>query len=361
MEFIYKYAALPEDQELITHMNASAGRLYRKLKDTDIYSLDISEYNKRYLNERLHNLHRTLQMYSYILLWSVANTRLPVNAIVLCDYGGGSGIMSLLAKEIGIGTVIYNDIYDVSCRDAKILGESTGNAAEYYVEGDIDEVLGFLRKNSIHLNAFVSCDVIEHVYDIEGFFRKLYGLSEGPLSVVMSSHANNCNPLIRKILMKKQVDLENKDREKKWGHKERDSLKAYFNARKEMILERNSDLTENEVVLLARATRGMMRPDIDKCVDEYLKTGRKPEMPGHRTNTCDPFTGNWAEHLMPPGQFKDILSRTGFEAEILKGFYGRWDNPFMRSAAFLMDIMIYVTKGQGIRFAPFFLLLGKKY
>ena len=39
--------------------------------------------------------------------------------MVLIDYAGGVGDLSLLAKELGIGTVIYNDISDELAKDAR--------------------------------------------------------------------------------------------------------------------------------------------------------------------------------------------------------------------------------------------------
>lgn len=44
-----------------------------------------------------------------------------VSANVFVDYGAGTGIMSLLAREMGFGAVLYVDIYDVSCRDAELI------------------------------------------------------------------------------------------------------------------------------------------------------------------------------------------------------------------------------------------------
>lgn len=361
MEFIYTYADAAENHELAIHIDKAAGRLFRKLKNIDVDSLDISDYNKRYLRERLKNLHRTLQMYTYILFGSVVSVKKSLDEIVFCDYGGGSGILSLLGKELGLGTVIYNDIYDVSCRDAQVVGDEIGNTADHYVHGDIDEVINFLGENAFSLDAFASCDVIEHVYDVKLFFRKLPFLSNADLHVVMSSHANNTNPIIRYILKRKQIAVEHQDREKKWGHKERDCLRSFYKVRDEMIRQYcNNNLTGNEVELLTKATRGLQETDIKKTVDEYLRTRQLPPMPGHATNTCDPFTGNWTEHLLPPHYFKSCLSKAGFEVKLLKGYYGYWDNIFIRPIALLVDLANYVTREQGIRFAPFFMVCGTK-
>ncbi|MCG2728175.1 MAG: hypothetical protein L6244_05970, partial [Candidatus Methanoperedenaceae archaeon] len=306
----------------------------------------------------------SLQLNSYILSWSLIESDVPLNRFVFLDYGGGSGILSLLAKELNIGTVIYNDIYDVSCKDASIIGKSIGNQADYYIQGDIEDILFFLKTNSISCNAIASYDVIEHIYDIEGFFKKLDALSNGSLTVCMSSGANIFNPIIRRSLMRKQLEIEYKDREKKFGHKERDCLEAYFNIRKKIILNftkrLDENLTEKEIEQLSRATRGMIESDIKKCVEGYIKTGHIHKEPSHPTNTCDPYTGNWAEHLMDIYYLRDILLTYGFRAKILGGYCGDTKNRFSNIYHRLLNLTIYMFKDQGIKIAPYFTIYGKR-
>jgi len=360
MKIVFNCARLPKDNELIKDINVAASRLYNKLKDFDVTSLDIANYNKRYFGNKLKTLDTNLRIYSYILLWSVVSTNIPLNEFVFIDYGGGSGMLSLLAKEFGIGTVIYNDIYDVSCKDAKVIGDSIGNQADYYVLGDIDDVISFIRKNSISCNAIASYDVIEHIYDIEGFFGKLHLLSDEQLTVFMSSGANNFNPLIRKKLMKQHVKFEHEDREWKYGRKPTDTTKALLKLREEIILKYNNKLTEKEVENLAKITRGLIEFDIKKCVDKYLKTKEFPHEPNHPTNTCDPYTGNWFEHLMDPYHLKSILVRNGFRVKIVAGYYGRPNNIIKRYIGVFMNLAIYIFEKQGIRIAPFFTIYGKR-
>jgi len=348
-------------------INTAASRLFNKLKHLDVDRLIISDYNKKYLGNHLNYSRSSLQLYSYILSWSVASANVPLDKFVFLDYGGGTGVLSLLAREFKIGTVIYNDIYDVSCKDAKVIGESIGNRADYYVHGNIDDVISFLRINSISCNAIASYDVIEHIYDIEVFLKKLPALSSRQLSVVMSSGANVSNPRIRKSIVRRQLEVEYKDREKVWGHKDRDCLRAYSKIRKEVILKHAPNLSDNEVEKLGKATRGMIEGDIKKCVDEYLKTRQFPDEPSHPTNTCDPYTGNWEEHLMNPYYLKDILSDTGFKkVKILSGYYGCSFNKniikklIRNTAAGLLNSFIYIFKNQGIRIAPFYTVYAEK-
>lgn len=360
MEFIYKYARLPKDRELLTNINFAANSLFDKLRTLDVNSLDISDYNKRYFGTKLGRLTSSLQLYSYILSWSLAKSDVALNRFVFLDYGGGSGMLSLLAKESKIGTVIYNDIYDLSCKDAKVIGESIRNQADYYVKGDIDDVIDFLTKNRINCNAVASYDVIEHIYNIKYFLRRLNKLSNHSLTIFMSSGANIFNWRIRKSIMRRQYEAEHCVREKKFGHKERDTTRAYLEIRREIILNHTDKLSQNEVEKLAIATRGMILPDIQKCVDRYLKTGQIPKELDHPTNTCDPYTGNWMEHLMYPLYLQRVLSQEGFEVQILSGFYGTKKNFVKRTIGKVLNIYISTFQKSGIRVAPFFSIYARK-
>jgi ribosomal protein L11 methylase PrmA len=359
---VFDYAGLPKDRKLLIDIDSAAKRLFNKLKAININTLDTSDYNKSYFGGHISNLTYRLQLYSYILSWSLAKSNVPYNKFVFMDYGGGSGTLSLLARELGIGTVIYTDIYDVSCRDAKFIAESIGNRANHYVCGDIDQVINFLKANSIYCNAIASYDVIEHIYDIEAFFNKLQLVPGKQLRIVMSSGANTFNPGIRKAEMEKQLDVEYKNREKIWGHKERDCLRAYLEVRREMILKHlhklNKELAKSEVDRLARDTRGLIEGDIEKCIDEYLKTGKFPKAPSHPTNTCDPYTGNWMEHLMDPYKLVAILSKIGFKAEILSGFYRPSKNIAKRFCKRLLTS--YLFKKQGLKFAAFYTVYARR-
>jgi len=242
---------------------------------------------------------------------------------------------------------------------------SRRNVAEHYVKGDIDDLLAFLSKNNLKCNAIASYDVIEHIYDIELFFEKIPSLSNNSLSVVMSSGANIFNPIIRKRLITKQLEVEYKDREKQFGQKERDTLRSYLNVRNDMILKYTQDLnkalTKNEIEQLSRRTRGKIEADIQKSVDEYLKTEKFPQEPNHPTNTCDPYTGNWAEHLINPYSLTKILSKRGFKSCVLGGYYGRPKNALKRFLGVVFNKFISGSKKQGLKIAPFYTIYGKRY
>ena len=275
------------------------------------------------------------------------------------DYGGGPGTLSLLAKELGIGTVIYNDIYDVSCRDARVIGQMAKSEADYYVLGDIDDLIGFLKQNAISCNAIASSDVVEHIYDIESYLRQISGLSETALNIVMATTANSRNPIIKRQRIRMHMDVEYKDRDKVWGHKERDSLKSYLSIRKEIVLQYAPTLSGEEVDRLARATRGLIVSDIEKCVKEYLETGRVSRKPDHSTNTCDPYTGNWAEHLMDVKHLRQVLCDEGLEVRILSGYYGTPNSAIKKLIGSCLNPLIFVLREQGLMLAPFYVVYAR--
>ena len=361
MEFMLPFARLPRRSPWLRDIDAAARRLYGKFKDLDLDGLEISDYNKRYVKDYLRDFHSALRIHSFVLAWSIASCESPPDRVTLLDYGAGSGLLCLLAKELGVGTVLYNDIYDQSRRDARVLAEALEIPAEHYIQGDIDDVLCFVRSRGISCNVLASYDAIEHIYDLEDFYRKLGELPGKRLTVFTATAANDMNPMVRRSLVKSQIRTELHDREKKFGHKERDSLRSFLKIRRETIAERASGrLGEEDVERLAKATRGMMRPDIEKCVDEFLETGKAPEEPKHPTNTCDPNTGNWTEHLLPPSHYADRLAEAGFQTEIVIGCYGNHKGAHKRLAANLLNLAIRAAGSQGIRIAPFFAVLGKR-
>jgi len=361
MEFLYHNARLPGNTELLCRIDAAARRLRDKLAAVRVADLEISDYNKRYLGEHLGSLRSTLQKYSYLLAWALHGSDLPWSRFVFVEYGGGAGILSLLARELGIGTVIYNDIYDVSCADARTVARSLSLEADHYVQGDVDAVVEFLRANRISCNAVASYDVIEHVYDIEAFFAKLAELSDGEFTMTMGSGANTHNPLLRRRFMKQHIEIEQRDRATDWGHKERDCPRAYLAVRREIVAKHAPSIAGDELEMLARATRGLIEPEIHATVDAYRETGVAPEPPAHPTNTCDPYTGNWAEHLMDADDLERLLADLGLEVDVLSGYYGHSDRWAKRFVVHRLNGLISVLRGRGLPLAPFYTVYARKH
>jgi len=231
------------------------------LRDLRLDELPISAYNKRYLGEKIRNLSSVLNVYGHLLQLATKDWDKTLQEFTLVDYGGGSGVLSFLAKESGIGTVIYCDIYDVSCKDARTLSQMLGINLDHVVCGDVDELVSYLFGNNICIHAVVSYDVLEHIYDLKYHFQRLATL-QGEFCVVYGSGANIRNPYVRRRLQRIHFEAEYCQRKRKWGHKERDTLRPYLEIRQEIIAQLAPDLPQETIHFLAQATRGLRKDDM---------------------------------------------------------------------------------------------------
>ncbi len=345
---------------LATRIESAKRALHTKLHGVDLSSSAISPYIQRYIKRQARNFQSVFDRYGKILQMALENNAHLLDRIVLVDYGGGSGLLSLLAKEVGVGTVVYNDIYDVSCNDLKILSALLRITIDEIVCGDIEVLIDFVRREAITIDTIVSNDVIEHIYDVEKHFKTLSSISDGDFTVVYSTNAILSNPVYVYLVRKSQIAVETKNREKKWGDKERDTQKAYLEVRKSIISAYAPHLCNKDVAFLSRRTRGLIKTDIERCVDQYLLEGRIDYAPDHPTNTCDPYTGNWCEHLMDLGWLKAIVESAGFSATIYSGQYAVSGPPLKKIAKLLLNCIIRVLGIRGLFAAPYFILRAER-
>ena len=156
MNYFPRYATLPDDRPLLQQIEAAAERLAGRFRKLDTSTLAISEYNHHYLSIIMRNLRGNLTLNAYLLVLALAHAAKPLQQTVLVDYGGGCGLFSFLAVELGVGAVIYNDIYDVSCQDARVIGDALHCPVHDYVQGDIDELVQYVRNTSLRVDAMAS-------------------------------------------------------------------------------------------------------------------------------------------------------------------------------------------------------------
>jgi hypothetical protein len=277
--------------------------------------------------------------------------------VTFCDYGAGSGVLGMLAQEAGVGTVVYNDIYDVSCRDAELVARQIGCRADWYVQGDVDDLIAFTNARGLELTAIGSYDVIEHIYDTVHFLARLPRLVSD--TVAMASGANPFNPITRWRLARIHEHFENEDRKPREGQKERDTTRSHHAIRREIIARTGVALSNEDLAQLALRTRGLRRDDIERAVGRFVETGQLPR-PSHPTNTCDPYTGNWQERLMNPFALAEALRLGGCsDARVIAGYWGcRTSHPFRRSVKRAVNLAIRSAGPLGLVAAPFYLVWG---
>jgi len=360
MKYIVKFAKYPKNEKVLEKIDKAAVRLEKKLSVFDCDSLKITNYDKIYLRNYQNNLSKILQINCHILAWCL-NLSKNLKNFTLIDHGGGVGLLSLLAKESGIGKVIYNDIDEVQTHDAEIIAQALNIPVDNYFSGDIGDLISFLKRESIVINGLVSHDVIEHIYNVKDFIRKLSFLPSASFRVAMSSGANPYNPIISLKLMKHQRCCEFEDRAKVEFSNERDCAESFLKVRKKIIKNYNPELDSAQLQELATATRGMMKKDIETSVACYQKTKIIPKKLTHPTNTCDPFTGNWAEHLIDLSKFKKTMTANGFRVKILAGYWNRDPKSYPKKILTnLINILISSVGSKGIILAPSYLVVAKK-
>jgi len=112
---------------------------------------------------------------------------------------------------------------------------------------------------------------------------------------------------------------------------------------------------------LAKLTRGLIKEDIIESVTKYIQKGLKPEMISHPTNTCDPMTGNWAEHLVSIEEYKELTANNNFSLEVKSGFYNtQYKLKVLNLITPIVNMLIQLLPQYGLFSAPFMVLYCKR-
>jgi hypothetical protein len=364
LEFLPYGALQPGDERWSSLIDEGAARLFSLLCGLDIGPLPVSEYNKRYLSGYVRKLPYSLQKEAYVLALAVAASGTEPEDTVLVDYGGGSGTMSMLARVAGVRTVVYTDVYDVSCDDASVIASNLGLRADHYVPGDIDDVGVFLRSEGLDCNTLVSMNVIEHIHDIDHFLGAVPCLGSGRMGAALYTSANGANPARKIQLIREQLIAERRGKKKEWGHKERDCLEPFLDVRRAMVEKRLSEqgasAGPDAIDAIGSNTRGMKADGVSASVDAFLSTGTVPPGPRHATNTCDPHTGNWSEHMMDPWALAARLREGGLQAEVLPGYYAS-KSAAVRTVGRPLNLLVRSLRPRlALALAPSYILLASR-
>jgi 2-polyprenyl-3-methyl-5-hydroxy-6-metoxy-1,4-benzoquinol methylase len=358
-KFEYLHGVYPAPSPNDDAIEKGACALFEKLKNINLNILGLSEYNHRYFSDLVFptkNLINNITKYSFVLRWAIADSDNEVSKMTFVDYGGGHGMLSLLAKASGFSTVIHNDIYEQSCEDSFKIGKQIGLNSDHYIPGEITDVIRYCSTNNIIIDVISNYDVIEHIYDVEKFLFYLGEIKSKEFHVLFASGANNANPIIRAKLKKMHRYFEWNDRAYKKGRKPTDTTKALFDLRSEIIRERCSKLSSSEVRKISSLTRGLLLEDIKNVVDEYVSSGTLPRLTLHPTNTCDPFTGNWFEQLLDHKNLIEILKRRDFDAVVYPGFYGVTSQGVKGGVKRIINFLISLSWPKGLYLAPYYCL-----
>ncbi len=242
-------------------------KLFSKIKLLNPVKLNISDSNRIYLIKYINNYSFYMSLYSQLLLKALKKLNKPVSESSFIDYGGGCGILSYLAKEIGFRTVVYNDIDKDSVIGTQNISRSLGISIDYYICGDIKELIDEINLYNIKPDLICSFDVLEHIYDLELWIKSVANI-KSEFSLLFMTSANPNNPLIANRLKKLHIRTEYIGYEKniKSGNKYLNT--SFLEERKRIIRNIFPDLENTEINLLSLKSRGLRKDDIEKVVHE---------------------------------------------------------------------------------------------
>lgn len=335
-----EYIFINPTNDIARLINNRANHLHQKLALLDISNTDIDDFGKYYFTNHHggRRLFFSIQSSANIIYNSVKKINRTIPQITFIDYGAGLGTLFLLAGLVGFKKVYFNDYFPQWAGYAKTICDMLEITIDDYIPGDIDAVINYSKVNNVHFDIVASRNVVEHIYKLRNFYRKLY--QSGITSICYATTtANYQNPAMRL---------------KHYWHHYQVEKTMYKKQRAEYIKELVPSINDEDLHQLVKLTRGRAFEDFTNAVDLYFKKQTIPTVEFLRTNTCDCRTGVWAENLITRQNYFDIIENAGFGVEYTAGF---WDTHYkygmLNFITGILNRLIKIAGKKGYWFAPF--------
>lgn len=309
-------------------------------------------YCLRYLDHLLRHKKYYLSIYADLLNKLMLHASKNKQEMLLIDYGAGNGLLGLFAKYSGFGRVALNDLDEKFIQSAQRIALQLGIHADHYITGSIESLLNtsFGQKP----DAVIGTDVIEHIYNLDDFFDGIRKLNPAMVSVFTTA-SNPVNPFKVKALQ----EIQRKD-ELEGGMPSDHALFGetahlpFLKIREQIILQNFKDGKEEDILALAKATRGLKQEDIIKAIEEFRRSAALPN-PAQGTNTCNPLNGSWTERIGSLDEYRALYKRSGFTCDFFPGFYNDKEGG---ADALVKKILNIIIPFSGNRISPYIVLLG---
>ncbi|MCQ2335728.1 MAG: 50S ribosomal protein L11 methyltransferase [Paludibacteraceae bacterium] len=303
-------------------------RLCNLISKTEFKDLPLGIYHTQYFDTLLQNLHYYANIYAKC--FSLLDNDTPLQDIICVDYGGGCGLLSIYAKLLGIGTVIYIDINPLSVNAAEHIFKRVGYSADIVLKGDTSTLKSWCKTSNIHPTSLVSTDVIEHIYDLDDFFNTLRQIKPD-MQMVFTTASVADNPFKSHRLHKIMKKCE----------------RNYFAQRLDYIQNKFPDIQKPQALEYAGQTRGLIYQDIDAVI-----LGKSTTPTIDKYNTCNPETGNFVERILTIDQYRHIVKPLYIISH--NGFYNTKQKSLIkRSVAKFLNLVINTCPKIGKTITPF--------
>lgn len=344
-EQLYTFIA-PYDETAIL-INKKANLLYRQLEQLDLTDTDIDAFGKHYFasHHTGKRLFFSIESSADIIYRSVKKSNKPIAEISFTDYGAGLGTLFLLAGLVGFKQVYFNDYFPQWADYARIVCKKLEITISDYINGDIEAVLDHGIKNNIRFDIIASRNVVEHIYDLRGFYSKIY--QSNLTTVCHATTTANYHNIAMRL--------------KHYWYHNKIEKKQFKNQRGNYLKELRPGIRANDLNQLVKLTRGRAFCDFTNAVDAYFDKKPIPPVEFLGTNTCDCKTGVWAENLITKENYLQIIEDTGFKATYTAGFWDtHYKNSFVNLFTGFLNKIIKITGSKGYLFAPFVNVVATK-
>lgn len=330
-----------------------------QLKQVKVEQLQLEEYPAQYLHRLLEHQLYYLHMYAAVLNKATEEAGCKKEELIVIDYGCGNGLLGLFAKFCQCKAVYLVDHNAAFLQAALKLSTALAMEVNGFIQGDIEDVENYFI-NKAKPSAIIGTDVIEHIYNLETFFRSIARINPGMVTVFTTASVTDNYFKSRQL-----IKLQYKDE-----HLGSNALHASTNnpfaglpfkkIREQLIKNYAPDLQDEQVLSLSISTRGLQQTDIKKAVDEFKHSGTLPTPPIHATNTCDPITGSWTERLLTIDEYSQLYKQAGFSLKVYNGFYSEWQSGVKALVLGMVNRCIKLLKHKGRFITPFIILVGGK-
>lgn len=332
--------------------NEFTGAFEKKLAFIVPQNISQELYCQKYLSYLLQHKKYFLAIYSDVLNKLVEHSAISKENISLIDFGAGNGLLGIYAKFCGVGKVFINDIDGKFVTASEELAANLDIKIDGFIKGDINEVeLFFINKMPVSI---VGTDVIEHIYNLQEFFKAIQRMNPEIVSVFTTA-SNPCNYFkvnqLKRIQLRDELSGGTPDDHILFGES---SHEPYLKIREGIIRKYAENFSLAEYLELAKATRGLNVQDIKNAIDQYNLNGTLP-LPAAGTNTCNPLNGSWTERILPTDSYISLYFNAGFTCKFYPGFYNDFEKGHKNFVKKLLNKTILFL---GNKISPYIVIVG---